>query len=71
VAHLLLREHSLGPVEYLWRNVKKQATHLRYFPTFADLTNKVDEKLQYFADLPASIKGLLGKYCETLGEVTA
>jgi transposase len=62
---------DFNPIEYLWRNVKKQATHLRYFATFADLTKKVDEKLQYFADLPASIKGLLGKYCETLGEVTA
>jgi len=58
---------DFNPIEYLWRNVKKQATHLRYFPTFEDLTKKVDEKLQYFANLPESIKGLMGKYCETLG----
>jgi len=27
----------------------------------------VEEKLQYFAQLPESIKRLMGKYCETLG----
>lgn len=53
---------EFNPIEYLWRNVKKQATHLRYFETFADLTKKVDEKLDYFADLPKSILGLMGKY---------
>jgi transposase len=62
---------DFNPIEYLWRNVKKQATHLRYFPTFADLTKKVDAKLEHFADLPTAIKGLLGKYCETLGEDAA
>jgi transposase len=56
-----------NPIEYLWRNVKKQATHLRYFPTFEDLTKKVDEKLRYFADLPGSILALMGRYCESLG----
>jgi len=56
-----------NPIEYLWRNVKKQATHLRYFETFADLTKKVDEKLAYFATLPKSILGLMGKYLPSLG----
>lgn len=62
---------DFNPIEYLWRNIKKQATHLRYFPTFADLTRKVDEKLAYFANLPRSIQALMGKYCETLGVETA
>jgi transposase len=56
-----------NPIEYLWRNVKKQATHLRYFPAFEDLTKKVNEKLRYFADLPDSILALMGKYCKSLG----
>ena len=56
-----------NPIEYLWRNVKKKATHLRYFPTFDDLTKKVDEKLRYFAGLPDSILALMGRYCESLG----
>jgi transposase len=56
-----------NPIEYLWRNVKKKATHLRYFPTFDALTKKIDEKLRYFAGLPDSILALMGRYCESLG----
>ena len=56
-----------NPIEYLWRNIKKQATHMRYFETFDDLTNKVDEKLAHFAKLPQSILGLMGKYLPSLG----
>ena len=58
---------DFNPIEYLWRNVKKEATHLRYFPTFADLTKKVDDKLRYFANTPQRITKLMGKYCKTLG----
>jgi transposase len=58
---------DFNPIEYLWRNLKKQATHLRYFPTFDKLTAKVDEKLAYFAHLPKTIKALMGKYCSSLG----
>jgi len=59
-----------NPIEYLWRNVKKQATHLRYFPTFDDLVTKVDEKLCHFAGMPDSILALMGKYCKSLGTET-
>jgi len=58
---------DFNPIEYLWRNIKKQATHLRHFPTFADLQQKVDDKLRYFARTPERIKNLMGKYCQTLG----
>ncbi len=61
---------EFNPIEFLWRNIKKQATHLRYFPKFEDLTKKIDEKLAYFADLPESILGLMGRYCKTLGAET-
>lgn len=56
-----------NPIEFLWRNIKKLATHLRYFPTFEDLIQKVDEKLRYFAGLPGSILALMGRYCRSLG----
>ena len=62
---------EFNPIEFLWRNVKKQATHLRYVPEFEDLTKKVYQKLKYFANLPSSILGLMGRYCETLGEAVA
>jgi len=58
---------DFNPIEYLWRNIKKQATHLRYFPTFEDLTKKVDQKLAYFANLPQAILALMGKYLPSLG----
>ena len=61
---------DFNPIEYLWRNLKRQATHLRYFPTFETLVEKVDAKLRYFAALPKAIKGLMGKYCDTLGAAT-
>ena len=58
---------QFNPIEYLWRNIKKQATHLRYFPTFEDLVKKVDDKLRYFAHTPKKITNLMGKYCHSLG----
>ena len=58
---------DFNPIEYLWRNIKKQATHLRYFPTFEDLVKKVDAKLRYFAYTPKRITNLMGKYCKSLG----
>lgn len=62
---------EFNPIEYLWRNIKKQATHLRYFPTFADLMNKVNQKLRYFANMPKRILNLMGKYCQSLGAEAA
>ena len=40
---------DFNPIEYLWRNIKKQTTHLRYLSTLDDLTQRVDEKLAYLA----------------------
>jgi transposase len=62
---------EFNPIEYLWRNIKKQATHLRYFPAFTDLMNKVDQKLRYFANAPKRILNLMGKYCQSLGAEVA
>ena len=62
---------EFNPIEYLWRNIKKQATHLRYFPAFADLMHKVDQKLRYFANTPKRILNLMGKYCQSLGAEVA
>lgn len=62
---------EFNPIEYLWRNVKKLSTHLRYHPTFQALVDKVDEKLAYFASLPESILALMGTYSPFLGFVDA
>ncbi len=58
---------DFNPIEYLWKKVKKLATHLKYFATFEALVAKVDESLGQLAALPAEILALMGHYCDTLG----
>jgi transposase len=60
---------DFNPIEYLWKKVKRQATHLRYFPAFASLIANVDDALLHFAQTPSEITALMGCYCESLGEV--
>jgi transposase len=58
---------DFNPIEFLWKKVKKQATHLKYFATFDSLTASVDKTLHQFANLPSEILALMGRYCESLG----
>lgn len=60
---------DFNPIEYLWKKVKKEATHLKYFPEFATLIEKVENALMRFANTPKEITGLMGRYCESLGVV--
>ncbi len=69
--HLPAYSPDFNPIEFLWRNVKKLATHLRYHPTFQSLVAKVDEKLHHFASLPAAILALMGKYCSSDSQAIA
>lgn len=57
---------DLNPIEALWKKVKKDATHLRYFAQFADLVTKVAKALQKFAGLPDELTALAGEYREWL-----
>lgn len=57
---------DFNPIEYLWKKVKKAATHLKYFATFDALTTAVDRALHQFAELPSEILVLMGHYCKTL-----
>ncbi len=57
---------DLNPIEKLWKKVKKGATHLRYFPHFADLVTKVDEVLAKLAKSPDELTALMGEYREWL-----
>jgi transposase len=61
---------DFNPIEYFWKKVKKQATHLKYFATFDALVSSVDATLGQFADLPDEILALMGRYCETLGAIS-
>jgi len=53
-----------NPIEKLWKEIKKDGTHLHYFPTFQDLINKVEETLERFARAPRKIIPLFGMYQE-------
>lgn len=53
---------DLNPIEYLWTKVKKDATHLRYFPLFADLIAEVTKTLTRFAHLTDELTSLQGEY---------
>ena len=44
-----------NPIEKLWKKVKKEGTHLHYFPTFEALTDTVERALLKFANTPAEI----------------
>ena len=47
-----------NPIEKLWKKIKQQDTHLHYFPTFDALTEKVEQALIKFANIPEEILAL-------------
>ncbi len=56
-----------NPIEYLWRKVKRQATHNKYFAEFIQLSASVETVLQHFASCPQQVLGLFGTYCQEVG----
>jgi len=62
---------DFNPIEHLWKKIKQEATHLKYFPEFADLQAEVDRALLFFAQTPDEITVLMARYCETLGKMAA
>jgi transposase len=55
-----------NPIEKLWKKVKKEGTHLHYFPTFQDLVDKVEEALLVFKNTAREILSLFGLYNDLL-----
>jgi hypothetical protein len=53
---------DLNPIEGLWKKIKKDATHLRYFRTFAELVATVTATLQRYAGLPYELTTVAGEY---------
>ena len=49
-----------NPIEKLWKKIKQQETHLHYFPTFAALTERVEQALIKFSNAPQEILALCG-----------
>jgi transposase len=53
-----------NPIEHLWRNVKRDKTHNRYFPTFESLIQAVEDGMRHFQAHPTEVKQLMGRYLE-------
>jgi transposase len=52
-----------NPIEFLWKNLKRRATHNRYFPEFETLITSVADALVYYAQHADEVKQLMGTYC--------
>lgn len=59
-----------NPIEYLWRKVKKEATHNKYFAAFEQLIHSVDKTLAAFTARAHDVLNLFGCYCAELGLAT-
>ena len=51
-----------NPIEFLWRKIKRSATHNVFFEDFKELTGKVRKQLQKLKRSPKEIKNLFGVY---------
>jgi len=57
---------DFNPIEQVWKKVKKDATHLRYFPLFADLVASVQDTVTRLEQTPAALLSLVKRYCPAL-----
>ena len=57
-----------NPIEYLWKKVKTQATHNRYFAEFVLLVKSVDQALTVLATQSTEIVRLMGIYARHLAD---
>ena len=64
VYHLPSYSPDYNPIEHLWRHVKRDRTHNRYFPTFERLVFEVEAGLASCQQQPAVVKQLMGSYLE-------
>jgi len=51
-----------NPIEYLWKRVKKDTTHNRYFPEFGILVSTVERVLERLSQVPDYILSLMNEY---------
>lgn len=60
-----------NPIEYLWKKVKTNATHNRYFAEFVKLVKSVEKALRVLATQTSEILRLMGIYTKHLAEPSA
>lgn len=59
-----------NPIEHLWRNVKRQATHNHYFATFGQLVAAVDAGLTYYQQHADQVRTLMKTCLDAFVPVT-
>jgi transposase len=60
-----------NPIEHLWKKIKTQVTHNRYFAEFVKLVQSVEEALKLLATQSAEILRLMGFYTHPMAEAIA
>lgn len=58
-----------NPIEYLWKKVKKNSTHNRYFPQFELMVVKVEKELERLAQHPEEVLALMNSYREAFADL--
>jgi hypothetical protein len=53
-----------NPIEKLWKNTKRDATHLKYFKTFEELRNSVSETFKTYMEDASKIICVMKKLRE-------
>lgn len=71
VANLPSYSPDYNPIEFLWRSVKRRATHNHYFPLFATLITTVQDAMVYFATQPEHVRSLFSIYLDRMAEPLA
>jgi transposase len=71
VTHLPSYSPDYNPIEFLWRAIKRTATHNRYFPAFDDLITAVENALAALSRQPERITALFGRYRDEPAAMTA
>jgi len=57
-----------NPIEKLWKKIKEKGVHMKYFPTFHDLKDTVDQMLELFDNIREEVFSLFGFYDELCTE---
>jgi transposase len=60
-----------NPIEYLWKKIKTNATHNRYFAEFVKLVKSVEEALKVLSTQTTEILRLMGIYTKHLAQPLA
>ena len=53
---------DFNPIEHLWKSVRKDATHNKYFAQFHQVIDSVETVMQFLILHPQQVRKTLGKY---------